>query len=140
MTARAPIPFRVLRYRCPTCPRTASSKARMTDHIGRCWTNPDARGCKTCRHFRPYGPESPDWCANGVSLAGQVGCQRCYGTPDPFGGTCPAAASHDGDGREIKSGPIVGCDRWQQATDCGDTGICPDRGECTDADSCRLDR
>lgn len=108
-----PIPFTVTRYRCPTCPRTGSSKARIAEHHARCWTNPEARGCKTCKHFDGPVPEWGDACDLGVSLAGQKQCARCFGIPDPFGFGCPDAANHDGDGREIKPGPIVGCDQWE---------------------------
>jgi hypothetical protein len=74
-----PIPFTVTRHRCPFCPRTGSSKARVTDHIGRCWSNPAARGCKTCAHYVPYeagdcdsgvpyNNDDPEHCAIGISL------------------------------------------------------------------------
>jgi hypothetical protein len=109
-----PIPFRVTRYRCPHCPRTGASKARVREHIGRCWTNPATRGCKTCKHFEPYGPESGDSCAVGVDLGGQKKCGVCFGIPDVLDEVCPDAANHDGDGREVKAGPIVGCDRWEE--------------------------
>jgi len=79
-----PIPFKVTRYRCPHCPRTASSKARMVDHIGRCWTNPEARGCKTCAHYA-QNYEGAEFCAVGVDLA-------------------------VGDGA---TSPIVHCDLWE---------------------------
>lgn len=98
-----PIPVKVTRYRCPTCPRTGSSKARIREHHARCWTNPEARGCKTCKHFEeatddrcdaPYGcgacHDIPESCAVDVSLAGRPECG-------------------------IKPGPIVGCDRWERA-------------------------
>lgn len=106
-----PIPFTVTRYRCPTCPRTGSSKARITEHIGRCWTNPEARGCKTCKHFEPYGPENADGCAVDVDLSGRAPCPACLGIgPDPWNPKC----SHcGGDGHEVKPGPIVHCDRWE---------------------------
>jgi hypothetical protein len=104
-----PIPFRVLRYRCPHCPRTGSSKARITEHIGRCWLNPEVRGCKTCKHFEPYGPENGDGCAVGVDLSGRPACVNCGGPGDPWN-PCEHCT---GSGAEIKPGPIVGCDRWE---------------------------
>lgn len=139
MTAE-PIPFRVLRYRCPTCPRTASSKARMVEHIGRCWLNPEARGCKTCKHFEPQGPENADGCRAGVDLTGRPACTGCGGANwlptgeifrprfamgGPVYAQCPDCG---GDGAEIKPGPIVGCDRWQAAPRCQEP-TCPDFGD-----------
>lgn len=111
MTAQ-PIPFTTTRYRCPTCPRTASSKARMVGHIGRCWLNPEARGCKTCEHFEQWGPENHDACAVGVDLSGRPACPTCGGFSDPWN-ECPVC---DGKGAEIKPGPIVHCDRWEATT------------------------
>jgi len=110
-----PIPFRALRYRCPHCPRTGSSKARITEHIGRCWTNPDARGCKTCRHFR-VDIDHGESCQVGVDLSGRPECEACHGTGQVFDrGTLGASECPDcgGDAAEIKRGPIVHCDRWE---------------------------
>lgn len=110
-----PIPFTVTRYRCPTCPRTGSSRARITEHIGRCWTNPDARGCKTCKHFEPHGPEWGDACAVDVDLSGRPECKACKGYGSTFGDDLGVTecAECGGDGAEIKPGPIVHCDRWE---------------------------
>lgn len=100
-----PIPFIVTRFRCPFCRRTRSSKKRTADHIGRCWSNPETRGCKTCEHYElvetgehcfPGRPcncnDGYEGCAVGVSLAG-------HGT--------------DGDDDYVRPGPIVGCDKWE---------------------------
>ncbi|HEY9415037.1 MAG TPA: hypothetical protein VIQ30_09790 [Pseudonocardia sp.] len=115
-----PIPFRVTRYRCPHCPRTASSKARTVEHIGRCWRNPAARGCKTCKHFDNTYEDYGEDCAAGVDLAGRPACPDCHGTgyaagflrlPDD-GTKCPTCK---GDAAEIKPGPIVGCEKWEAA-------------------------
>ena len=120
-----PIAVRVTRYQCPPCGRTHSSKRRAVEHIGRCWRNPAARGCKTCRHFDQY-PGEPDvgliggeFCDAGVSLAGQPAYDICKTHTDPnspFGGEgakdCPDCRA---DGKEIKPGPVVHCDRWQPA-------------------------
>lgn len=135
-----PIPFRVTRYRCPHCPRTGSSKALVTEHIGRCWLNPAARGCKTCvNYLEPAeacgcepgcnwgGPEGgyPERCAAGISLAGREACERCGGAnvlptgeifrprlakAGPVYARCEACG---GDGGAVKPGPIVHCHEWQ---------------------------
>lgn len=60
-----PIPVVVTRYQCPHC-RTTRAKRQATEaHIGRCWKNPAARGCKTCTHYEPPEdgpyPEHPGW-------------------------------------------------------------------------------
>ena len=49
-----PIAVKVTRYRCPFCRRSWSSRKRAADHIGRCWLNPEARGCKTCEHWQAH--------------------------------------------------------------------------------------
>lgn len=65
-----PVELRVTRWKCPHCPRSASTRARSFDHIGRCWRNPARRGCKTCVHFVPYNPavDEAEHCAAGVDL------------------------------------------------------------------------
>jgi hypothetical protein len=66
--------------------------------MARCWLNPAARGCKTCTHFEPYGPEWSDSCEVGVDLSEKVPDQL-----DPFD-------------MGSKGGPIVGCDKWEMKT------------------------
>lgn len=128
----APIAFKATRYRCPFCPRTGSSKARVTEHMSRCWTNPEARGCKTCEHFRDgydacgcepgcnwgnSGEPIPESCAAGVDLTGRPQCVACkgWGTTPGLGVTeCPECG---GDGSEIKPGPIVHCPKWELKTE-----------------------
>lgn len=110
-----PIPVRVTRYACPSCSRTHSSKAGARRHIGRCWYNPEARGCKTCKHYEPAEPSgdycfpgrfcrcnegTEESCAVGVSLAGSM--------PDPLD-------PHDSE--PVRPGPIVGCEKWERADD-----------------------
>lgn len=130
-----PIAFKTIRYRCPHCPRTGASKTRIAEHIGRCWTNPAARGCKTCEHYEGWSDACGcepgcNWggsagvaehCHAGVSLAGRPECDTCKGRGQiyidgEFGGVteCPTCG---GDGAEIKPGPIVHCDRWEADTD-----------------------
>jgi hypothetical protein len=67
--------FTAKRYRCPYCPRTASSRTRIVDHLTRCWLNPDNRTCKTCAQFVPDASEwevglvAPEYCAADVDLS-----------------------------------------------------------------------
>ncbi|AVH59956.1 MULTISPECIES: hypothetical protein [Streptomyces] len=65
MTVDLPIPVVVTRHQCPFCRITRAKRPAMVAHIGRCWRNPAARSCKTCRHFEPPEdgpyPEHPGW-------------------------------------------------------------------------------
>lgn len=113
-----PIPVTVTRYRCPHCSRSHAAKFRARQHIERCWYNPDARGCKTCRHFE-VNFEYEESCRVGENLAGRSECETCRGSgqvfvglDDPFGGTASECPDCGGDSREIKPGPIVCCDLW----------------------------
>jgi len=128
-----PIPVRVLRHKCPHCGRTASRPGRAREHIARCWHNPDAKGCKTCKHYRGWadacgcepgcnwgGEPIAEHCDVGVSLAGRPACFGCGGSgwADTNVGASvecgpERSVNHIGDGAEIKPGPIVGCDRWE---------------------------
>ncbi len=121
-----PIPIRVLRHACPHCGRTHSRPVRAREHMARCWQNPEAKGCKTCKHFNPAWGESPEpdigyrgyyepeGCEVGVDLTGRPQCKTCGG----HGATeCPECS---GDGAEIKPGPIVHCEKWQLRTEEGD--------------------
>ena len=111
-----PIPVRVTRYRCPHCARSASSKGRSREHIARCWYNPDAKGCKTCKHFDGTYEDYGEDCAVGVDLTGRSECGRCQGTGfDPrygwdSGEKCPVCG---GKPDAVKPGPIVGCEKWE---------------------------
>ena len=121
-----PIAVRVTRYQCPPCGRTHSSRQRAVEHMGRCWRNPEARGCLTCRHFDQFDGE-PDVglaayeeCEVGVSLAGQPAFEFCatHGADmaNPFGppeaADCPDCRI---DGNAVKPGPIVHCEKWEAA-------------------------
>lgn len=128
-----PIPVRVTRYRCPHCARSHSAKARCREHIVRCWHNPDARGCKTCAHYTPGDsaewdtgyPGSDESCGAGVDLSGRSACERCGGQNYIYTGEVhrPRFAAHgrvmercpdcNGDGTEVKPGPIIGCPKWE---------------------------
>jgi hypothetical protein len=116
-----PIPVKITRYRCPFCTRSASRPARAREHIARCWYNPQARGCKTCRNYsRPYDGEEfggggEEFCDAGISLTGRPACGLCHGYGQVFGeelgaSECPECG---GDAAEIKPGPIVHCSEWQ---------------------------
>ena len=114
-----PIPVKVTRYRCTHCPRTGSSKARVREHIGRCWHNPAARGCKTCKHFDNTYEDYGEDCNVGVDLSGRPACKACNGVGQTFTAGWDGGVSEcqecGGDATEIKPGPIVGCDRWEAA-------------------------
>jgi hypothetical protein len=95
----------------------------------RCWNNPEARGCKTCKHFEPAWSEPPDWvtgfggagaeesCNADVDLSGRSACGTCNGCGEVLSGElgvseCPECG---GDGAEVKPGPIVHCAMWEAA-------------------------
>lgn len=102
-----PIPFVVTRFRCPFCPRTASSKKRTAEHIGRCWHNPQARSCKTCKHYEPAEP-SGDYCFPGRP------CNCNEGTDESCAiGVSLAGRGTEGDDDYVRPGLIVGCDKWE---------------------------
>lgn len=122
----APIPVLVRRHKCPHCPRTASRPVRIREHMERCWFNPAARGCKTCKHHDfEYGEPDVglvgdgDVCDQGVSLDGRPACGTCKGVGETFDrGTLGVSECHEcgGDGAEVKPGPIVHCDLWEAAS------------------------
>jgi hypothetical protein len=115
-----PIPVKVTRYRCPFCPRTRSSKTQMRKHIGRCWENPDAKGCKTCEHYEPGEagdfatgyPGVDEFCGEGVSLDGRAACGDCGGYPESL----PDCSTCGGNGAAVAPGPIVHCPKWERAS------------------------
>jgi hypothetical protein len=123
-----PIAVMVTRHKCPFCPRTAARPGRAREHIARCWFNPEARGCKTCKHFEqdPGGAQiglvGGEWCNEGVDLTGRPACPGCGGH-GLMGISCGAqvpcgperCTGHVGDGSEIKPGPIVHCAKWEAA-------------------------
>lgn len=124
-----PIPVRVTRYRCPFCSRTRSNKSRTREHIARCWENPDAKGCMTCRHFLPGDgadfatgyPGSEESCQRLVSLAGRPPCGTCVGgeiwigvEPEAQRSVCPDCK---GSPDRVKPGPIVHCPLWELSPD-----------------------
>jgi hypothetical protein len=110
-----PIPLRVVRHKCPHCARSHSRPGRAREHIARCWHNPAAKGCKTCKHFETYADEYGDDCVAGVDLTGRPACETCRGGGLVFleglgASECPTCG---GDGAEIRPGPIVGCELWE---------------------------
>lgn len=86
----AAIRLKVVRFQCPHCHRTHAKKAAAEAHIGRCWRNPAARGCKTCRHFIPE-------------------CEGPYPQHPPFPEECEA-------GRKLLSGLHSDCPEWAAST------------------------
>ncbi|WP_433731128.1 hypothetical protein ACQP2Y_21890 [Actinoplanes sp. CA-051413] len=121
----APIPVLVRRHKCPHCPRTASRPVRVREHMNRCWYNPAARGCKTCKHFdqdpgdAEVGLVGGEFCGAGVDLTGRPACGTCNGVGETFDrGTLGVSECHEcgGDGAEVKSGPIVHCDLWEASS------------------------
>lgn len=54
--------FTTVRWRCPHCRRSWSSKARANEHVAVCWRDPTKRACLTCKHHQtgyPGGYEEP---------------------------------------------------------------------------------
>lgn len=96
-----PLRVTVVRWKCPTCGRNHSSKARALKHMPACWYNPAARGCKTCVHFTPYYRDDPDECAEGVDLRGTE-------VIEAEAGRSPVDAP-----QWFNPGPITGCSKWQ---------------------------
>lgn len=84
-----PLPVVVTRHQCPHCGTTRAKKPAAAAHIGRCWQNPDARGCKTCKFFEPATSEGP--------------YSEHPGWPEECGA---------GEGIELEH-PIVDCSFWQ---------------------------
>ncbi|MEU8829394.1 hypothetical protein [Streptomyces sp900116325] len=82
-----PIPLVVTRHQCPHCRRTWAKPAAATAHIGRCWKNPAASGCKTCTHFVP--PEE-----------------------GPYLGD-PGWPEDCGVGRDLRNGLVIHCPLWE---------------------------
>ena len=125
---REPIAVPTVRYRCPSCSRSHSTKSRARRHIARCWYNPDAAGCRTCKHFDPGTPAESDVgypgtdeaCSLGVSLEGRPECERCNGEGRVWIGdwdsgnsvTCPGC---QGRPDAVKPGPIVHCSLWESS-------------------------
>lgn len=45
--------FLALRWKCPFCRKSWSSKARANEHVKTCWLDPANQTCKTCTHHVP---------------------------------------------------------------------------------------
>ena len=99
-----PIRVEVVRYRCPHCPRTHSSRSRAGEHMSRCWWNPQARGCKTCAHFAPFFADIAESCEVGVDL--RVYEETVIGFPNPRRVLTPTGRTQ----------PVVGCEKWEAAS------------------------
>lgn len=85
--------FTAIRWRCPHCRRSWSSKARANAHVAACWLDPANRTCKTCAH---HWIEAPTY-------------------DEPGGEGCNAGANiYDPEG-ELSDGRFyvqVGCPEW----------------------------
>lgn len=89
-----PIEITVKRYVCPFCRVSRSKRAYTAAHIGRCWTNPAVKACRTCVNFTPN-----DCC----------GLPDLYGCYTPMCGVRSCAAGIDID----ESAPMVtDCEKW----------------------------
>jgi hypothetical protein len=87
--------FTAVRWRCPHCQRSRSSKKAITEHMARCWWNPDAKGCKTCEHYYP----------------GDNGCEG-----DPYC-NCASPESCDVGLLIPASGLMIRCEKWESIDD-----------------------
>lgn len=87
----APVAVQVTRYACPFCSRSRAKKSATAEHIGRCWSNPATRSCKTCLHFEDGSVEPP-------ALGG-------------VGASCEAGRDLPG----YEEMPVVGCPLWESA-------------------------
>jgi hypothetical protein len=85
-----PIRRVVVRWQCPFCPRSRSSKKAITEHIGRCWLNPANKGCKTCANYEPY----------------DRGCGE-------YSGCCDSPEQCLADVVFPESGLLIRCDKWE---------------------------
>lgn len=93
-----PVPVTVQRFECPFCRCRRSARKATADHIARCWLNPAARACKTCKFFT----DEPDGEPCGI---GECDCSRGFwqceaGVADVAGGRimsgCPLWRLKDG--------------------------------------------
>jgi hypothetical protein len=129
-----PVLVVVKRWKCPTCPRTHSSKSRAREHMARCWWSPVAKACLTCVHYTPGDnadfatgyPGSPEQCFKGVSLAGRPECASCLGECAAWIGDEPnaqrvACPDCGGNGKRVKPGPIVHCSLWEPSSEYSST-------------------
>jgi hypothetical protein len=94
-----PVAIRVTRFRCPFCRRSSSRKAGIRLHITRCWRNPAARACGSCRHYIPAEGGGRMIGDPGTDLGCAIGCETHETDPDA-----------DGDG--IKR-TVRGCPGWE---------------------------
>lgn len=89
--------FTTVRYRCPFCRRSWSSKTTASEHVARCWLDQANRTCKTCKHHWPGAPATydepmdPEGCEVGANIYdpdGELSNGRFYVQTD-----CPLWAS-----------------------------------------------
>lgn len=97
MTVDLPAPILVTRHQCPHCRRyTRARRDRVEEHMGRCWQNPAAHGCKTCAHFQEARYSS----------------HQCHPGYDCGCDSWPEACCHP-DGPDQLDQPIINCPHWE---------------------------
>lgn len=102
-----PIAFVTTRHRCPHCRKSYAHAKTAAQHMTRCFTNPDARSCKTCTH-RDVDGEFGSGCSVGA-LDGGPTCSRCGAFVSPAEGLCPDL-HYD----KVLYGLRVHCDQWAE--------------------------
>lgn len=113
------IRLKVVRYQCPHCSRTHSKKAAAEQHIARCWNNPAARACKTCRHFMPEseGPYAEHPLISEECLAGRKLLSGLHtACPLWVSATAPCAEC----ATPVRAGTTFCSSRCRNAADCHD--------------------
>jgi hypothetical protein len=92
------MPIVVTRHQCPHCRRyTRARRDRVEQHMARCWQNPAARGCKTCRWH-----QEERWSSHQCHPGHDCGCD-----------SWPEACCHE-DGPKQLDQPIINCEYWEQ--------------------------
>lgn len=88
-----PIAYVTTRHRCPHCRKSYAHKANAAQHMERCFSDPERRTCKTCKHDEPasggWDPETglddyePRHCAEGYDQG--PSCIECGAHPEVCG-------------------------------------------------------
>lgn len=84
-----PIAYVTTRHRCPHCRRSYANKATAVNHMARCFTDPERRTCKTCRHDEePYSEADTGYVVEGgcaLNLTQGPSCIECGEHPEVCG-------------------------------------------------------